>query len=68
MTNRHIFHSTAYDHDINTYDGHECEIVRPLRPDEADEEVGPMFKVRFANGAEHDVFADELTPNPASES
>lgn len=41
-----------------------CEIVRPLTLDEADEEVGQMFKVRFDDGTEVDAFEDELTPNP----
>lgn len=36
-------------------------VVRPLAvPDEADDEVGPMFRVRLADGSERDAFADEL--------
>ncbi len=35
-------------------------IVRPLTADEADEDAGPMFRVRFDDGYEGDAFADEL--------
>lgn len=41
--------------------GVQVTILRPLLvPDEADEEVGPMFKVQRADGATKDAFADEL--------
>lgn len=39
------------------------EIVRPLSDDETD---APMFRVRFADGHEHDVFEDELVGSPAN--
>lgn len=36
-------------------------IVRPLVvPDEADEEVGPMFRVQLPDGINDDAFGDEL--------
>jgi hypothetical protein len=42
--------------------GERVEIIRPLSETEADlAEVGPMYRVRFADGMEADVFADELT-------
>ena len=48
--------------------GQTVEIVRPLTPDEADEEVGPMFRVRFQDGIEADVFGDELSVPPMNRS
>lgn len=42
-------------------------VLRQLGPDEADEEVGPMYHVRFADGFEGDVFEDELIPPPMLE-
>lgn len=57
---------TKYDsHDadtaLNHRTGEEIEILRPVTADEADiEEVGPMFKVRFPDGFETDVFEDEI--------
>lgn len=41
--------------------GETAEILRQLGPDEADVvDVGPMFRVRFCDGVETDVFVDEL--------
>lgn len=42
-------------------------VLRRLGLDEADEEVGPMYRVRFQDGFEGDVFEDELSPPPALE-
>ena len=42
--------------------GSKVDVVRPLTIDEADiDEVGPMFKVRWRDGFEADVFEDELS-------
>jgi hypothetical protein len=42
--------------------GEVVDVMRPLTADEVDlDEVGPMFRVRFADGVETDVFSDELT-------
>ncbi|WP_244142329.1 hypothetical protein [Burkholderia vietnamiensis] len=58
-----LFNSThsnaARDSKINV----EVEIVRRLTDQEADlSEVGPMFKIRFADGHIEDAFVDELAP------
>ncbi|UTC28648.1 hypothetical protein MARCHEWKA_01350 [Brevundimonas phage vB_BpoS-Marchewka] len=39
-----------------------AEVLRVLAEDEADAEVGPMYRVRTDDGAEYDAFEDELTP------
>ena len=54
------FHSSAQDPDIAKYDGMACEVLSKLGPDQVDEEVGDMFNVRFDDGHELHVFADEL--------
>jgi len=58
-----VFNST---HSAAKQDGRlnvEVEIVRPLTDQEADlDEVGPMYKIRFADGHIEDAFADELSP------
>lgn len=42
--------------------GQRVEIIRSLTEEKADiAEVGPMYRVRFDDGTEADVFADELT-------
>ena len=42
-------------------DGQAITVVRPVRvPEEADEEVGPMFVVAFDDGSETDVYLDEI--------
>lgn len=46
--------------DLAYRDNQMVEIIRPLTLDEADAEVGPMFKVRFSDGFTADVFEDEL--------
>lgn len=52
------------------YTGQRVEVVRPLDPnnpaDSYDEEVGPMFRVRTANGHEFDAFGDELSEREAA--
>jgi hypothetical protein len=35
-------------------------VLRRLTLDEADPEVGPMFRVRFSDGTESAAFGDEL--------
>lgn len=50
------------DSELEKYDGTEVEVIRPLTEDEADIfDVGNMYKVRFADGYENDVFEDELS-------
>lgn len=48
-------------------EGTPVEVLRRLGPDEADEEVGPMYRVRTLDGPERefDVFADELNEENA---
>lgn len=55
-----IFNTTYTE--LTKYNGTEVEIIRPLTKDEADiEDVGNMYKVRFYDGYERDVFEDELS-------
>jgi hypothetical protein len=44
----------------------EVEVLRQLGPDEVDEEVGAMFKVRLPDGSTYDAFVDELSPAPVA--
>lgn len=45
------------------HDGHRVEIVRALTPQEADEEVGPMYVVRcLDDSVEFQAFSYELEP------
>ena len=53
-----LFSST--DADSATAPRTPVEIVRPLGEDEADAEVGPMYRVRAEDGEEYDAFEDEL--------
>ena len=47
--------------DLKKYNETPITIIRPLSvPDEADEEVGPMFRVMFEDGTRRDVFIDEI--------
>lgn len=48
------------------HSGQQCTIVREMGDDERDEEVGPMYVTRFADGVELTVLYDELTPRPAT--
>lgn len=58
---RYTYNGTL-DAQLKTHSGCECEIVRALTCEEADlEETGPMFRVRFKDGFESDVYRDELT-------
>lgn len=57
---KYIFNTT--DTELTKYNGKEVEIIRPLTEDEADiGDVGNMYKVRFSDGYERDVFEDELS-------
>lgn len=45
-------------------DGQHMIVVRPLNvPDEADEEVGPMYLVTFDDGETAHVFLEEIVPD-----
>ena len=55
-----IFNTT--DSELKKYNGTEVEIIRPLTEKECDiADVGNMYKVRFFDGYERDVFEDELS-------
>lgn len=55
-----IFNTT--DTELKKYNGTEVEIIRPLLQGECDiEDVGRMYKARFYDGYENDVFEDELS-------
>lgn len=55
------FQYSASDPDIKPYDGQQATVVRPLDDTEADlHETGAMYRVRFPDGFEYDVFEDEL--------
>lgn len=57
---KYIFNTT--DTELTKYNGKEVEIIRPLTEDEADiVDVGNMYKARFFDGYERDVFEDELS-------
>lgn len=50
---------------ISRYSGQTCEVIRLLDCTEVDDEVGPMYRVRFADGYDGgDAFEDELEPKP----
>jgi hypothetical protein len=50
------------DSELMKYNGTEVEIIRPLTEKECDiEDVGNMYKARFFDGCERDVFEDELS-------
>ena len=53
-----IFRTT--DTELKRYNGSEVQVLRQLTDYEADEEVGKMYKIRFADGYERDAFEDEL--------
>lgn len=51
----------TYDRLLERYNGTEVEVIRSLTLEECDiEDVGNIFVVRFYDGYESDVFADEL--------
>lgn len=56
-----IFH-TPYDQYAER-EGQECEVLRELTDGERDPEVGPMYRIRFADGQEIDVWPEELAPS-----
>ncbi len=57
-----LFDSHNGDSELNKYSGQFVEVIRPLTRDEADiDEVGKMYKVKFIDGVEADVFDDELS-------
>ena len=58
---KYIFDTHGADSDLNGRSGQQVEIIRQLTKDEADDEVGKMFKIRFNDGFEADAFEDELS-------
>lgn len=56
---KYTFNTT--DTELLKYNGTDVEVIRPLTETECDiEDVGNMYKVRFADGYERDAFEDEL--------
>ena len=49
---------------IARFTGQACEVVRLLDCSEVDDEVGPMYLVRFGDVYEGEAFEDELDPRP----
>ena len=59
---KYTFNTT--DTELSKYNGTDIEVIRPLTETECDiEDVGNMYKVRFADGYERDAFEDELSEN-----
>lgn len=58
-----IFDTHGGDSNLNDRTGQTVEVISTLTAREADiDDVGTMYRVRFDDGFETDVFADELTP------
>lgn len=51
---------SCLDSQWNAKTGQTVEILHQLTPDKVDDEVGPMFRIRFPDGVETDAFLDEL--------
>lgn len=50
------------DSELKKYNGTKVEVIRSLTEKECDiTDVGNMYKVRFWDGYEYDVFEDELS-------
>ena len=57
---KYTFNTT--DTELLKYNGADVKVIRPLTETECDiEDVGNMYKVRFADGYETDAFEDELS-------
>ena len=57
---KYMFSTT--DTELNKYNGTSVEVLRPLTEQECDiTDVGNMYKVKFEDGYERDVFEDELS-------
>ncbi|MGW8431127.1 hypothetical protein ACWGJ9_08385 [Curtobacterium citreum] len=66
-TYKHPHPSNTGEQDLAIRSGQRVTIVRPLGEDDGvDAEVGPMLRVRFADGHETDVFDDELSDRRTS--
>ena len=63
LQGKFIYNSHNADTLRNHLTGQEVEVIRPLTEEEADiEEVGMMYKCKFADGLVREVFEDELDP------
>ena len=52
------------DTELQKYNGTTIEVIRPLTEKECDiNDVGNMYKAKFNDGCERDVFEDELDPH-----
>lgn len=61
------FHSTSVYTGYPNYrerNGQVVELVAPLGRESVDAEAGPMWHIRFSDGAETDAFAEELFIHP----
>lgn len=57
---KYVF-NTAYS-ELKKYNGTKVNVVRPLTDNECDiEDVGNMYRVQCEDGAEIDIFEDELS-------
>lgn len=53
---------STQDSALREHNGETVTVISPLPESEFDrEEVGDMFRIRFANGELSDAFSDELT-------
>lgn len=58
---KRIFDTHGCDSELNNRSGQEVEVLRELTDMECDkEEVGNMYRIRFADGFITDAFEDEL--------
>lgn len=58
--NKYIFNSV--DTELQKYNGKKVSVIRSLTKEEYDvEDVDYMYKVKFPDGYEQDVFEDELS-------
>lgn len=56
---KYLFSTT--DTELTKYNGTEVKIIRPLTKEEAVSSVGNMYKGKFEDGHERDIFEYELS-------
>lgn len=62
IKNKEKYRFNTQDSELEKYNGTEVEIIRSLTNEECDiEDVGNMYRVKFTDGYERDVFEDELS-------
>lgn len=57
---RHNHPRSTGETELAAHHDQQCEVLRELGDSERDPEVGPMYRVRFQDGYEADVFYGEL--------